>query len=151
MKIKEVIDFKNSFIWGVQRKWRNFKNFLVSENADTEDLVPREWMDKSHLIPHMVLLMTVEFKKEWDSSPCALVDDEENEKFEKWLDKTCYRIIKVLPYIEKRATKALDIAHEKTGKYEEVYRFHDYWEKVWENTTDRLCKEIIDNRKYFWT
>tara|TARA_R110000765_G_scaffold67916_1_gene131342 strand:- start:732 stop:1367 length:636 start_codon:yes stop_codon:yes gene_type:complete len=145
-----VSDFFLHRKWGIQRRWRKIKSAFVSENASTEDLVPREYMDKVELIPLMILQMTLEFQEEANNSYVDYEYNEDQKNFKKWLDKTCYRIKVVLPYIENRHSKAYDPV-DRSKPYKEAYKYVNYWEELGHAVTDRLCKEIIEKRRHFWT
>tara|TARA_R110000772_G_C13276644_1_gene436737 strand:+ start:1256 stop:1882 length:627 start_codon:yes stop_codon:yes gene_type:complete len=147
---ESVPDTKNTIVWWFERKWRRIKNSFVSENASTEDLVPREYMDKVELIPLMILQMTLEFQEEANNSYVDYEHNEDQKNFKKWLDATCRRIRVVLPYIENRISKAYDPV-DRSKPYKEAYKYVNYWEELGHAVTNRLCKEIIEKRRRFWT
>jgi len=146
-----VNDFFMYRYYSVKHTWRRFKQSLRSENHSTVKLVPREWIDKSELIPHMILQMTLDFRKEANESMVDYEHNEEQREFKKWLDKTCHVIEKVIPYVEKRQDRSYKELKKDEQDYHTKYKYVNKWEAYQTKLVRDVCKDIITKLDHFWT
>lgn len=134
-------------------RYDKLRYFLNPRQKWLTKQIPKEWSDKTHLIPFVNFAMVTHFV-EVEDAECTTNWENSGEganQFYKEL-KDCYDYIKVRrPQLEKDLDASYPDEDTRTGKYGVDYAENQRLELLINKEDTKYLVWIVTNRDYFWT